>query len=115
MITNLNGMFDRNQTKNQRQLVLCLKEKVEDCIEYEKDKYNYISGWHLKNTTTIKVTETKMWLKRSESKLSYEKIVSQKEPILANAGKGCYSNYNSPCFKHNNSIRGMTVNHAMNI
>ena len=40
-----------------------------------------------------------MWLTRSKSKLSYEKSVSQKEPILANAGKKCYHGYRGPCFK----------------
>ena len=109
MISNLNGMFDKNKTKNQRQLVFCLEEKVEDCIQierYEKkieyERYVVRKGiyeWHLKNTKTIKITETKLWLTRSNSKLSYEKIVSQQEPILANAGKDCFDKYHGPCFK----------------
>ena len=78
-ISNLNGMFNGNEKDNQRQLVLCQKERVEDCIEIEKNGHGYISGWHLNYTTTIKLAETKMWLKRSESDAGYnisEKIQS---------------------------------------
>ena len=40
-----------------------------------------------------------MWLARPQSKKGYEMSVSQIEPILANAGKDCYSRYDGPCFK----------------
>ena len=69
---------------------------MEDCIEIEKESDyfgdEYISGWHLKNTTTIKLTETKMWLKRSESEVGYKQILSLKEPELANDGEDCWEN-----------------------
>ena len=99
-ISNLNGMFNENEKDNERQLVVCLKEKVEDCIEMEKNEYDTIIGWHLKNTTTIKLTETKMWLKRSESEVGYEQILSPKEPQFANDGEYCWVNCNykqGPC------------------
>ena len=69
-ISNLNGMFDKNKSNNQRQLVLCLEKRTEDCI----DANDY--GWSYKNITVVKLTETKMWLKRSESEDSYKIIGS---------------------------------------
>jgi len=83
-ISNLNGMFNEKEKENQRQLVLCQKERVEDCIEMERNKYGLITGWHLSNTRTMKLTETKMWLKRSESGVGYdisEKIQSCKAVV----------------------------------
>ena len=87
--SNLNGMFDENKTNNQRQLVHCLMEKVEDCFEIEKNYYGRRIDWHLKNIRILKLTETKMWLKRSMSGIGHKVIVSLKEPILANEGKKC--------------------------
>ena len=83
-------LVNEKEKDNERQLVICLREKVEDCIEIEKDIL--ISTWHLQNTTIIKITETKMWLKRSESEASYEQILSIKEPELANDGEECWEN-----------------------
>ena len=88
-LSNLNGMFYGKTANNQRQLVVCMKARIEDCIQYENG-YNWIKDWKLVNTKTIKLSETKMWLSRPQSKLGYEVSVSRKEPILANAGKDCY-------------------------
>ena len=82
--SNLNGMFDDNQEQNERQLVVCMEETVEDCIE----KDSYLLSY--KNTKTIKLSDTKMWLKRSNLELGYEKSMSLKEPTFANAGINCY-------------------------
>ena len=84
-------MFDINQDQNQRQLVLCVEDKMEDCIQFEKHKYGSIIDWRLKNTKLIKLSETRMWLKRSESDLGYDMRVSLiQDPPLAHAGKDCY-------------------------
>lgn len=89
-------MFHYNHEKNQRQLVLCMKEKVEDCYQigswWGKTWNNRTDWgrWHLFNATTIKLTETKMWLKRPESNIGYERRVSLKEPMIANYGRQCY-------------------------
>ena len=89
--SNLNGMFDVNQDHNQRQLVLCLEDKIEDCIQLKRSNYDRIFDWKLKNTKLIKLSETKMWLKRSESDLDYDMRVSLiQDPPFANAGKHCY-------------------------
>ena len=71
-----------------------MKEKVEDCIDTNRD------GLHLKNTITIKLAETKMWLKRSDSEVGYEQILSLKDPEFANCGEDCRRNCNrkqGPC------------------
>ena len=64
--SNLNGMFDINQKRNQRELVLCMEETVEDCIHTQNGIYTkIIHDWELKNTKTLKLSETKIWLKRN--------------------------------------------------
>ena len=85
----MNGMFDENKANNQRQLVVCMKARIEDCIQFERDG-GFIVDWKLVNTKIIKLSETKMWLARSQSKIGYEESVSRKEPIFANAGKDCF-------------------------
>ena len=47
--------------------------------EIERRSTGTIIGWHLNNTKTVKLSENKMWLKRSESDAGYnisEKIQS---------------------------------------
>ena len=63
--TNLNGVYHPDIKNNQRQIVLCNKPNVEDCFIHTRDKLdNIIDGYTLNHTTTIKLTETSMWLKR---------------------------------------------------
>ena len=92
--SNLNGIFDRNETKNQLQLVHCLKEKVEDCIQIEKQNSSwgatFIIGWKYKNVSVLKLTDTKIWLKRSDSELGYKMGIAQKQPVIINSREDCY-------------------------
>ena len=61
--TNLNGEFDYDHRKNQRQIAFCSKPKIEDCVSPHKAR-TYIDGWQYQNITTIKLSVTEMWLKR---------------------------------------------------
>ena len=74
-ITNLNGVFDKNEDINQRQIVLCEKQVIEECFTTNyhdfgynlfnpNENYRLISGWSYNNVSVIKLTDTKMWLKR---------------------------------------------------
>ena len=74
--TNLNGVYDQDMKKNERQIIICNRPKVEDCFvntyinfngstTYENCGNNCkINGFTLNYTTTIKLSETRMWLKR---------------------------------------------------
>jgi len=62
--TNLNGVYDQDMKKNERQIILCNRPKVEDCFVNTYSKYGEIRGVTLNYTTTIKLSETRMWLKR---------------------------------------------------
>ena len=73
--TNLNGFYEKDIEKNQRQIILCNKPEVEVCFSATNsndEPCNYWSppfcrkyGWTYNHTTTtIKLTETRMWLRR---------------------------------------------------
>ena len=62
--TNLNGVYDQDLKKNERQIILCNRPKVEDCFVNTYNYWHKNNGFSLKNTTTIKLSETRMWLKR---------------------------------------------------
>ena len=84
---------------------------MEDCIEVKNDKHDNTTSWSLKNATVIKLTDTKMWLKRSTLESGYEisetiqsckccdgyykgiwcKTDAIYDNDFANIGKACYS------------------------
>ena len=64
--TNLNGVFDRNITQNNRSIIFCEKKNPNDCIENLFNKFRYSPGkalWKLVGTESIKLKQTKIWLK----------------------------------------------------
>ena len=60
---------NRRPPNSQRQIILCHKENIEEChLATYRTLWNGsqgpISGWTLNYTTSIKLSETKMWLRR---------------------------------------------------
>ena len=62
--TNLNGKYNHESKANERQIIFCQRSNTEDCVIPDYGTNGLINGWNLNYTTTIKLSETRMWLKR---------------------------------------------------
>ena len=98
--TNLNGVYDQDMKKNERQIILCNRPKVEDCFVTTYEKYNsrtrtfettyencegfcFLTGFTLNYTTTIKFKSMKHYMSFLDNK---RKIFKQKKHKLGAAG-----------------------------